>query len=41
MGKDSETHNKSLKSVPGLAAVHLAPLSGRRLAHRYEPQGIK
>jgi len=26
--------NKSLKSVPGLTAVHRTPLSGRRLAQR-------
>ena len=30
-----ETFNKSLKYVPGLAAVHRTPLSGRRLASRY------
>jgi hypothetical protein len=27
--------NKSLKSVPGLTAVHRTPLSWRRLAQRY------
>jgi len=29
------TFNKSLKYVPGLAAVHRTSLTGRRLAPRY------
>jgi hypothetical protein len=30
-----ENHNKPLKVVPGLSAVHRTPLSWRRLAQRY------